>query len=182
MDASEARSEPQASGAHSDTSRRARAALAIAALLFAPPLVRGAPPPAACPAPHERRGEAGHSVELACAASAAPGRPVRGPARRLVGLPIDPNRADAVTLESLPGVGPVRALAILEARGRRPFRRVEDLERVPGIGPRTLAGLAGWIGIGELPGAAPEPGLGPSHPDPVGCPASGGSTQPQGDS
>ena len=139
-------------------SRRARAALAIAALLFAIPLARDAPPPAACPAPSERRAEAGHSVELACA-SAAAGRPVRGPARRLVGLPIDPNRADAATLESLPGIGPARAQAILGARERRPFRRVADLERVPGIGPRTLAGLAGWIGIGDLPEPDPGPPL-----------------------
>jgi len=164
-----------------EVSRRARAGLVIAALLFALPLARGAPPPAACPAPSERRAEAGHSVELACA-SATPGLPVRGPARRLVGLPIDPNRADAATLESLPGVGPARALAILEARGRRPFRCVEDLERVPGIGPRTLAGMAGLLGIGEPPGADAEPALGPSHPNPVGCGASGGSTRPQGDS
>jgi len=165
-----------------EPSRRARAALAIAALLFALPLARGAPPPAACPAPSERHAEAGHSVELACAVSAAAGGPVRGPARRLVGLPIDPNLADAATLESLPGVGPVRALAILEARGRRPFRRVEDLERVPGIGPRTLAGLAGWVEIGEAPGAAAEPGLGPPDPDPVGCAASCRPPPPEGDS
>jgi competence protein ComEA len=71
----------------------------------------------------------------------------------LVGLPIDPNRADAATLETLPGIGPTRALAILATRERGPFRRVEELTRVPGIGPRTLAGLAGWIGIGEPPGA-----------------------------
>jgi len=141
-----------------ELSRRARAALAIAALLFALPLLRGAPPPADCPAPGELRAEAGHSVELVCE-SRLPGRPVRGPARRLVGLPIDPNRADAATLESLPGVGPARAEAILKARGQRRFARVEDLERVPGIGPRTLAGLAGWVGIGEAAAADREPDL-----------------------
>jgi competence protein ComEA len=63
-----------------------------------------------------------------------------------VGLPIDPNQADAATLETLPGIGPARALAIVEAR---PFRRIEDLDRVPGIGPRTLAGMAAAIAIGE---------------------------------
>ncbi len=141
-------------------SRRARAALALAWLLFTLPLARSAPPPAGCEAPGERRAEAGHSVELVCA-SPVPVRPVRGPARRLVGLPIDPNVADAATLETLPGVGPARALAILEARERRPFRRVEDLERVPGIGPRTLAGMAGSLGIGEPSGTAPQPPLAP---------------------
>ena len=164
-----------------EKSRRARAALAIGALLFALPLARGARPRADCPAPSERRAEAGHSVELACG-SGFPGRPVRGPARRLVGLPIDPNRADAATLESLPGIGPARARAILAARGSRPFRRVEDLERVPGIGSRTLAGLAGSLEIGESSGVDGEPGLGPFHPDPVGCAAPCRSAQPQGDS
>ena len=132
-----------------ESTRRARAALALAGLFFALPLVRSAPPPAVCPAPGEVRAEAGHSVELACA-SRTRGRPVRGPARSLVGLPIDLNQADAATLETLPGVGPARALAILQARRERPFQRVEDLERVPGIGPRILAGLTGRIGVGEV--------------------------------
>jgi competence protein ComEA len=105
-----------------------------------------------CPAPAELRAEGGHSVVLACQPGVA-SRPLRGPARLLVGLPIDANRADAATLEALPGIGPARALAIVAARERGPFRRVEDLTRVPGIGPRTLAGLAGWIGIGEPPAA-----------------------------
>ena len=133
-------------------SRRASAALALAACLFAGALPGTTPGPATCPAPAELRAEGGHSVVLACEPGVAT-RPLRGPARLLVGLPIDPNRADAATLEALPGIGPARALAIVAARERAPFRRVEDLTRVPGIGPQTLAGLAGWIGIGEPPGA-----------------------------
>jgi Helix-hairpin-helix motif len=143
-----------------ETLRRARASLVLASLLLALALARPAPPPADCEAPGERRAVAGHSVELACA-SPVPGRPVRGPVRRLVGLPIDPNAADAATLETLPGVGPARARAILEARERRPFRRVEDLERVPGIGPRTLAGIAGFLGIGGRSESATPPPLAP---------------------
>lgn len=129
-------------------SRRANAALALAACLFAGALPRATPGPATCPAPAELRAEGGHSVVLACQPGVA-SRPLRGPARLLVGLPIDPNRADAATLEALPGIGPARALAIVAARERSPFRRIEDLARVPGIGPHTLADLAGWIGIGE---------------------------------
>jgi competence protein ComEA len=128
-----------------EVARRVRAALALAAVLFALAIARPAPPPAACAVPGELWAEAGHSVALTCA-DGAPDRPVRGPARRLVGLPIDPNQADAATLETLPGIGPARALAIVEAR---PFRRIEDLDRVPGIGPRTLAGMAAAIAIGE---------------------------------
>jgi competence protein ComEA len=146
-----------------ESTRRARAALLLASLLFALPLIRSAPPAAVCAAPGELRAEAGHSIELTCASPGA-GGPVRGPARSLVGLPIDPNQADAATLETLPGVGPARALAILEARRQKPFQCVEDLDRVPGIGPRILAGLTGRIGVGE-----------------VGCGAARGSSRPQGE-
>ncbi len=143
-----------------ETLRRVRAALVLASLLFTLALSHPAPPGADCEAPGERRSVAGHSVELSCG-SPIRGRPVRGPARRLVDLPIDPNAADAATLETLPGIGPARALAILEARAHWPFRRVEDLERVPGIGPRTLAGMAGSLGISEPSEAATQPPLAP---------------------
>jgi competence protein ComEA len=153
-----------AGSARAVPARPAGAALALAGWLLALPLIRPVPPqPAGCPAPGELRAEAGHTVELACASLGA-AAPVRGPARSLVGLPIDPNRADAATLETLPGVGPARALAILEARRERPFQRLEDLDRVPGIGPRILAGLAGWVGVAETPAAAPERPLAPLTP------------------
>jgi competence protein ComEA len=53
------------------------------------------------------------------------------------------NRASARDLEALPGIGPVMAKRILEERDLHgPFRRPEDLLRVKGIGPKTLARLA----------------------------------------
>jgi competence protein ComEA len=55
---------------------------------------------------------------------------------------IDLNRATAEELQSLKGIGPVLAARILESRRRSgPFRNPEDLLRVPGIGPVTLAGI-----------------------------------------
>jgi competence protein ComEA len=52
------------------------------------------------------------------------------------------NRASAEELETLPGIGPALAAAIVASRNRLgPFRRVEDLARVPGIGPRTVERL-----------------------------------------
>ncbi len=48
------------------------------------------------------------------------------------------NRASLAELEALPGVGPELARRIVE---HRPYLRVEDLLRVPGIGPKTLARL-----------------------------------------
>lgn len=56
--------------------------------------------------------------------------------------PVDINRADVGLLDTLPGVGPATAAAIVAERDRNgPFLGVDDLERVPGIGPAKLAGL-----------------------------------------
>ena len=64
-----------------------------------------------------------------------PGRP--GPAE-----PIDLNTADLEALDSLPGIGPATARAILEERTRRGgFRSTRDLLRVPGIGEGRFARL-----------------------------------------
>lgn len=48
------------------------------------------------------------------------------------------NTADEAELRTLPGVGPALARRIVEERRARPFRTVEDLLRVRGIGPATL--------------------------------------------
>jgi competence protein ComEA len=45
-------------------------------------------------------------------------------------------------LERLPGIGPVLARRIVEDRGRNgQYRRLEDLLRVKGIGPKKLKKL-----------------------------------------
>ena len=51
---------------------------------------------------------------------------------------VDVNTADLASLETLPGVGPETARAIVAAR---PFKSVNDLERVPGIGPVKMKEL-----------------------------------------
>jgi ribosomal protein S13 len=68
--------------------------------------------------------------------------PVRGPARRLFGLGLDANATDAAALETLPGIGPARARALVQARLERRFCRARDLERAEGIGPRIRAAIA----------------------------------------
>jgi competence protein ComEA len=55
---------------------------------------------------------------------------------------LDLNRASADDLEGLPGIGPKTALRILDDRRQHGrFRRPADLGRVKGIGPKTLARL-----------------------------------------
>jgi hypothetical protein len=68
--------------------------------------------------------------------------PVRGPARRLFGLGLDANATDASTLETLSGIGPARARALVEARLEQRFCRARDLERAEGIGPRIRAAIS----------------------------------------
>lgn len=68
------------------------------------------------------------------------------------GEKIDPNRADAIDLDRLPGVGPAAAEAIVSAREEgRVFQRVEDLLAVRGIGPGTLEKLRPWVDLERAP-------------------------------
>lgn len=56
--------------------------------------------------------------------------------------PVDVNRADAGTLEGLPGIGPVTAARIVVDREERgPYATLEQLQRVKGIGPKTVERL-----------------------------------------
>jgi competence protein ComEA len=68
---------------------------------------------------------------------------------------IDLNQADAAALDALPGVGPVLAERIVEQRRRQgPFRRLEDLRAVRGIGPRLIERIRGQVRIGAAAGEA----------------------------
>jgi competence protein ComEA len=56
--------------------------------------------------------------------------------------PVNVNTATAEQLDALPGVGPATAAAIVKEReAHGPFRSVDDLGRVRGIGPAKLAQL-----------------------------------------
>lgn len=65
---------------------------------------------------------------------------------------LDLNRASAQELATLPGLGPARAQAIVEARkARGGFRNVEEIEDVPGIGPATLERVRPRLVVGRRP-------------------------------
>lgn len=58
------------------------------------------------------------------------------------------NTATLATLDALPGVGPVTAQSILswrEQHGR--FSRVEELQEIDGIGPKTFEKLAPLVSV-----------------------------------
>ena len=64
------------------------------------------------------------------------------------GALVDLNTADQALLETLPGVGPVTATAILEWRAEHGgFTAVEELLEVDGIGEATLADLADLVTV-----------------------------------
>ena len=55
---------------------------------------------------------------------------------------IDLNRASQEALESLPGIGKVLSARIIQGR---PFKDLQDLGRVKGIGDKTIQGLEGKV-------------------------------------
>lgn len=68
----------------------------------------------------------------------------RATGRAIVSL----NTATELQLRQLPGLGPRRARAIVDDRRRHgPYRRLEDLSRVRGIGPGTVARLRDHVRV-----------------------------------
>lgn len=63
---------------------------------------------------------------------------------------INVNTADAATLDTLPGIGPTKAQAIIDYREQNgPFASIEDIQNVSGIGPATYADIAPLITVGD---------------------------------
>lgn len=108
---------------------------------------------------------------------------------------IDLNLAGETELMRLPGIGPSRAAGIIQDRQRNgPFGTVDELDRVSGIGPKTLEKLRPYIMVSGTAGAAGVPKANPAtranppapvprsfaavpdraaHPVPAPAPASG---------
>ncbi|MDR4948657.1 helix-hairpin-helix domain-containing protein [Neobacillus cucumis] len=59
---------------------------------------------------------------------------------------IDLNKADEQELQNLPGIGPAKAAAIIEYRNTSgPFKAIEDLKNITGIGDKTFEKLKDLI-------------------------------------
>ncbi|MGE5284188.1 MAG: ComEA family DNA-binding protein [Actinomycetota bacterium] len=69
------------------------------------------------------------------------------------GAPVDINTADQKALESLPGVGPATAKEIVKGR---PYKSVDDLANVKGLGKSKLEKIKPLVTVGGPP-AAPAP-------------------------
>jgi competence ComEA-like helix-hairpin-helix protein len=64
--------------------------------------------------------------------------------------PININSASVEELASLPGIGDSKAKAIVEYRAAEPFKTVEDLKKVKGIGDKMLDAVRHFANTGHL--------------------------------
>jgi competence protein ComEA len=67
-----------------------------------------------------------------------------------VRYPINLNTASAEDLAELPDIGPKLAAAIIAGR---PYKTVDEVTNVKGIGPKTLEKIRDKVTVGEAAGA-----------------------------
>lgn len=83
------------------------------------------------------------------------------------GFRVDINRSSWVDWIQLEGIGPALANRIVADRSvNGPFRSIDDLTRVPGIGPATLARIRPWLTMpsSETPEAGSDATANPAGP------------------
>ena len=94
-------------------------------------------------------------VDAAPIQAAPPSPPVAHASRATEDDPVYLNDATIEELRRLPGVGPKRAMAIVELRTKvGQFRQIEDLLRVKGIGRATLKKLRPLVKLSRGDGGA----------------------------
>lgn len=80
------------------------------------------------------------------------------PAAEFFGARLDLNRATRAELALLHGLGPSRAQSIEDYRRQHgPFRNVDDLRNVSGIGPKTLDKIRASLFVDDTAAVAPPP-------------------------
>jgi competence protein ComEA len=105
-------------------------------------------------------------VLLAASARAAPKRDLEGV--------VNVNTASPDQLQLLPGIGPAKARNIVAYRTKHPFRTVEELVRIKGIGRKMFRRLRLHLAVSgpttaqQVIRAAPDPSsTGPPEPPPL---------------
>lgn len=84
---------------------------------------------------------------------------------------VNVNAATAAELDAVPGIGPVLAARIIEYREAiGPFRSVQDLQEVSGIGPRSIERMAPYLTTEESTRLVVEAGGGSAPPPTVPSP------------
>jgi competence protein ComEA len=103
---------------------------------------------------------------LACSGAATTANKKNPPAH-----PVDLNTATLAELETLPGIGAVRAQAILDFRAKnKRFRSVNDLLAIRGFSKNRVAKLRPYIALGPPPApasATPKHSAAKSKPKPA---------------
>jgi len=69
---------------------------------------------------------------------------------------VDLNTATQEQLVSLPGIGPSKAKAIIDYRTAHPFKSVDEVKNVRGIGDHLYESLKGKITVGAMASAGGE--------------------------
>ncbi len=97
------------------------------------------------------------------AASAAEKKAKETPAAKASAPLVDVNTADLKALAGLPGVGEKTAQEIVKGR---PYKSVDDLAKVKGIGEKKLAKIKPLVTVGGAPAPAPRaaPAAAPAAP------------------
>ena len=101
---------------------------------------------------------AGLLLASSSAPTAVEGRPAQQQVQQEAAPPeeqVDLNTATAEELETLPGIGPRTAELIVEYRREQPFTKVEDLMNIRGIGERTFLRLRPLIRVNDAGPAGP---------------------------
>ena len=101
--------------------------------------------------PHLTFTGAGQGASLPAQIAVVPGDagcPGPAPSPTCSAVRLNLNLASVAALDSLPGIGPARAASIVQYRASHgPFRSVDDLAQVSGIGPAALARIRDLVTV-----------------------------------